>query len=155
MTFFNHPFSRFLFFSLLRNSQQEEAQVRKQRFYAEFQLFSSFITGSIREEAVFFLTCWWIPASGDAIVVDLPPPRGEKETWIRSKYVEKKFIQKLPETGKNVLLLRRSSAVRNRAATAPKPPLKPKPNRATLPRMTGGAAVVGGGGAGDHVTCLH
>lgn len=66
--------------------------------------------------------------------------RGDKETWIRSKYVEKKFIQKLPETGRNPLL-RRSSGRRNRAVTqdrtAQRPPLKPKPNRATLPRGTG------------------
>lgn len=66
--------------------------------------------------------------------------RGDKESWIRSKYVEKKFIQKLPETGTNSLL-RRSSARRNRAATQERnpvrPPLKPKPNRATLPRVTG------------------
>ncbi|TNM93817.1 hypothetical protein fugu_001993 [Takifugu bimaculatus] len=68
-------------------------------------------------------------------------PRGEKESWIRSKYVEKKFIQKLPETGRNVLLLRRSSARRKRNTsperTVQKPPLKPKPTRATLPRVTG------------------
>uniref|UniRef100_A0A8C2ZG63 Arf-GAP with coiled-coil, ANK repeat and PH domain-containing protein n=1 Tax=Cyclopterus lumpus TaxID=8103 RepID=A0A8C2ZG63_CYCLU len=51
-------------------------------------------------------------------------PRGDKESWIRSKYVEKKFTHKLPETGRNPLLRRR-------------PPLKPKPNRATLPRVTG------------------
>lgn len=66
--------------------------------------------------------------------------RGDKESWIRSKYVEKKFIQKLPETGRNPLL-RRSSARRTRAVTqdrvAQRPPLKPKPNRATLPRVTG------------------
>lgn len=64
--------------------------------------------------------------------------RGDKESWIRSKYVEKKFIQKLPETGRNPVL-RRSSGRRNRATTqiGPRPPLKPKPNRATLPRVTG------------------
>lgn len=66
--------------------------------------------------------------------------RGDKESWIKSKYVEKKFIQKLPETGRNTLL-RRSSARRNRTTvqdrTAQRPPLKPKPNRATLPRVTG------------------
>lgn len=67
------------------------------------------------------------------------PLRGEKESWIRSKYVEKKFIHKLPETGKDVLLLRRSSARRNRTPERPsqRPPLKPKPQRATLPRVTG------------------
>ncbi|XP_053198967.1 arf-GAP with coiled-coil, ANK repeat and PH domain-containing protein 1 isoform X2 [Scomber japonicus] len=67
-------------------------------------------------------------------------PRGDKESWIKSKYVEKKFIQKLPETGRNPPL-RRSSARRNRTATqdrtAERPPIKPKPNRATLPRVTG------------------
>lgn len=67
--------------------------------------------------------------------------RGDKESWIRSKYVEKKFIHKLPETGRNTLL-RRSSARRNRTTThdcsmQQRPPLKPKPNRATLPRLTG------------------
>lgn len=76
--------------------------------------------------------------------------RGDKESWIRSKYVEKKFIQKLPETGRNPPL-RRSSARRNRAGTqdrtAPRPPIKPKPNRATLPRLTG-THRYGGGGSG-------
>ncbi|XP_029113279.1 arf-GAP with coiled-coil, ANK repeat and PH domain-containing protein 1 isoform X1 [Scleropages formosus] len=67
-------------------------------------------------------------------------PRQEKESWIRSKYVEKKFIQKLPETGRSVPL-RRSSARRDRANTQDRPvvrpTVKPKPNRATLPRLTG------------------
>ncbi|XP_028461919.1 arf-GAP with coiled-coil, ANK repeat and PH domain-containing protein 1 isoform X1 [Perca flavescens] len=78
----------------------------------------------------------------DEITIKKPhpsSPRGDKESWIRSKYVEKKFIQKLPVTGNT--LLRRSSAKRNRAATqdrtVQRPPLKPKPNRATLPRVTG------------------
>ncbi|XP_059210933.1 arf-GAP with coiled-coil, ANK repeat and PH domain-containing protein 1 [Centropristis striata] len=78
----------------------------------------------------------------DEITIKKPhpsSPRGDKESWIRSKYVEKKFIQKLPETRNT--LLRRSSARRDRAATqdrtAQRPPLKPKPNRATLPRVTG------------------
>ncbi|RXN21660.1 arf-GAP with coiled- ANK repeat and PH domain-containing 1-like protein [Labeo rohita] len=66
-------------------------------------------------------------------------PRQDKESWIRSKYVEKKFIHKLPETGRGTVL-RRSSARRNRSNTQDKPntrpPLKPKPNRATLPRLT-------------------
>uniref|UniRef100_A0A8C5FND7 Arf-GAP with coiled-coil, ANK repeat and PH domain-containing protein n=1 Tax=Gadus morhua TaxID=8049 RepID=A0A8C5FND7_GADMO len=44
-------------------------------------------------------------------------PRGDKETWIRSKYVEKKFIQKLPEAGGGGLpLLRRASGRRTRAS---------------------------------------
>uniref|UniRef100_A0AAY4C863 Arf-GAP with coiled-coil, ANK repeat and PH domain-containing protein n=1 Tax=Denticeps clupeoides TaxID=299321 RepID=A0AAY4C863_9TELE len=59
-------------------------------------------------------------------------PRQDKESWIRSKYVEKKFIQKLPETGRAVPL-RRSSARRNRSSTqhpvTMRPPIKPKPNR--------------------------
>ncbi|KAG7243428.1 hypothetical protein INR49_011885 [Caranx melampygus] len=79
----------------------------------------------------------------DEITIKKPQassPRGDKESWIKSKYVEKKFIQKLPETGRNPPL-RRSSARRNRAGTqertAQRPPLKPKPNRATLARGTG------------------
>ncbi|KAL0970296.1 hypothetical protein UPYG_G00240000 [Umbra pygmaea] len=80
----------------------------------------------------------------DEITIKKPhpsSPRGDKESWIRSKYVEKKFIQKLPETGRNIPL-RRSSARRNRSNTQDRlsnsrPPLKPKPNRATLPRLTG------------------
>lgn len=71
--------------------------------------------------------------------------RGDKESWIRSKYVEKKFIQKLPETGRNPPL-RRSSARRNRATTqdrtVQRPPIKPKPNRATLPRVTGKSGLI-------------
>lgn len=63
--------------------------------------------------------------------------RQDKESWIRSKYVEKKFIHKLPETGRGTPL-RRSSARRHRAATqSQRPPLKPKPSRATLARNTG------------------
>ncbi|XP_068164514.1 arf-GAP with coiled-coil, ANK repeat and PH domain-containing protein 1 isoform X3 [Antennarius striatus] len=67
-------------------------------------------------------------------------PRGDKELWIRSKYVEKKFIQKLPETARNPPL-RRPSGWRPRGGTqdrtGPRPPLKPKPIRTTLPRVTG------------------
>ncbi|XP_013879997.1 arf-GAP with coiled-coil, ANK repeat and PH domain-containing protein 1 [Austrofundulus limnaeus] len=79
----------------------------------------------------------------DEITIKKPhptSPRGDKESWIRSKYVEKKFIQKLPETGRTTLL-RRTSARRTRTTTqdrnAQRPPLKPKPSRATLPRLTG------------------
>ncbi|XP_062422314.1 arf-GAP with coiled-coil, ANK repeat and PH domain-containing protein 1 [Pungitius pungitius] len=79
----------------------------------------------------------------DEITIKKPhpsSPRGDKESWIRSKYVEKKFIQKLPETGRTALV-RRSSARRNpidpQERPALRPPLKPKPNRATLPRLTG------------------
>uniref|UniRef100_A0A7N8XPM8 Arf-GAP with coiled-coil, ANK repeat and PH domain-containing protein n=1 Tax=Mastacembelus armatus TaxID=205130 RepID=A0A7N8XPM8_9TELE len=45
----------------------------------------------------------------DEITIKKPhpsSPRGDKESWIRSKYVEKKFIQKLPETGRNPPLRR-------------------------------------------------
>ncbi|XP_077598364.1 arf-GAP with coiled-coil, ANK repeat and PH domain-containing protein 1 isoform X2 [Stigmatopora nigra] len=59
-------------------------------------------------------------------------PRSDKEAWIRSKYVEKKFIQKLPETARHPAP-RRTGTQRARGATQ-KPPLKPKPNRSTLPR---------------------
>ncbi|XP_008319305.1 arf-GAP with coiled-coil, ANK repeat and PH domain-containing protein 1 [Cynoglossus semilaevis] len=79
----------------------------------------------------------------DEITIKKPhpsSPRGDKESWIRSKYVEKKFIQKLPETGRNPPV-KRSSFKRNRTATqertGPRPPLKPKPSRATLARGTG------------------
>lgn len=80
----------------------------------------------------------------DEITIKKPhpsSPRQDKESWIRSKYVEKKFIQKLPETGR-VTPLRRSSARRNRSTVQEKaggtrPALKPKPNRATLPRLSG------------------
>uniref|UniRef100_A0AAR2M2M2 Arf-GAP with coiled-coil, ANK repeat and PH domain-containing protein n=1 Tax=Pygocentrus nattereri TaxID=42514 RepID=A0AAR2M2M2_PYGNA len=75
----------------------------------------------------------------DEITIKKPhpsSPRQDKESWIRSKYVEKKFIHKLPETGR-APPLRRSSARRNRATTQEKPGtrpvLKPKPSRATLP----------------------
>uniref|UniRef100_A0A673HL00 Arf-GAP with coiled-coil, ANK repeat and PH domain-containing protein n=1 Tax=Sinocyclocheilus rhinocerous TaxID=307959 RepID=A0A673HL00_9TELE len=78
----------------------------------------------------------------DEITIKKPhssSPRQDKESWIRSKYVEKKFIHKLPETGRGTVL-RRSSARRNRATTQDRPntrpALKPKPNRATLPRLT-------------------
>ncbi|XP_051510097.1 arf-GAP with coiled-coil, ANK repeat and PH domain-containing protein 1-like isoform X2 [Myxocyprinus asiaticus] len=79
----------------------------------------------------------------DEITIKKPhpsSPRQDKESWIRSKYVEKKFIHKLPETGRGPLL-QRSSARRNRSTTQDKqgtrPPIKPKPNRATLPRLSG------------------
>ncbi|KAM8882362.1 arf-GAP with coiled-coil, ANK repeat and PH domain-containing protein 1 isoform 2-T3 [Synchiropus picturatus] len=79
----------------------------------------------------------------DEITIKKPQPsspRGDKECWIRSKYVEKKFIQKLPQTSRNPPL-RRSSARRTRAPSqdqnGQKPPLRPKPSRATLPRLTG------------------
>lgn len=79
----------------------------------------------------------------DEITIKKPhpsSPRQDKESWIRSKYVEKKFIHKLPETGR-APPLRRSSARRNRATTQERPglrpALKPKPSRATLPRLTG------------------
>ncbi|KTF86275.1 hypothetical protein cypCar_00031138 [Cyprinus carpio] len=78
----------------------------------------------------------------DEITIKKPhssSPRQDKESWIRSKYVEKKFIHKLPETGRGTVL-RRSSARRNRETTQDRhntrPAIKPKPNRATLPRLT-------------------
>ncbi|KAM7377284.1 hypothetical protein PAMA_013873 [Pampus argenteus] len=79
----------------------------------------------------------------DEITIKKPQPtspRVDKESWIRSKYVEKKFIQKLPETGRKPPL-RRSSARRNWSPSqdqpGERPPLKPKPNRATLSRVIG------------------
>ncbi|XP_077356646.1 arf-GAP with coiled-coil, ANK repeat and PH domain-containing protein 1 [Festucalex cinctus] len=81
-------------------------------------------------------------------------PRGDKEAWIRSKYVEKKFIQKLPETGRNTLQ-KRPGAKRSRAATqdrtAEKPPLKPKPSRSTLPRSVSGPTDVQTNNTGSHI----
>ncbi|XP_077445805.1 arf-GAP with coiled-coil, ANK repeat and PH domain-containing protein 1 isoform X2 [Stigmatopora argus] len=72
-------------------------------------------------------------------------PRSDKEAWIRSKYVEKKFIQKLPETARHPAP-RRTGTQRGRAATqdrsTQKPPLKPKPNRSTLPRSGPGLGEV-------------
>ncbi|XP_049615125.1 arf-GAP with coiled-coil, ANK repeat and PH domain-containing protein 1 isoform X3 [Syngnathus scovelli] len=66
-------------------------------------------------------------------------PRGDKEAWIRSKYVDKKFIQKLPETAGQNRWQKRPGDKRKRAATqdrsAQRPPLRPKPSRATLPRL--------------------
>lgn len=64
--------------------------------------------------------------------------RNDKEAWIRAKYVEKKFIKKLPDSGGR---LRRSSLKYHRSANPertfkpekpPKPALRPKP--LTLPR---------------------
>ncbi|XP_061620080.1 arf-GAP with coiled-coil, ANK repeat and PH domain-containing protein 1 isoform X2 [Phyllopteryx taeniolatus] len=80
-------------------------------------------------------------------------PRGDKEAWIRSKYVEKKFIQKLPETARKPSE-NRPGAKRNRAATqergAQRPPLKPKPSRSTLPRSATGPSEVQKDNAGSH-----
>lgn len=128
----NRLFGRFLFFSLLRNSRQEVAQVGNRCSAVVLSLL--FL---MRKEAAVGAV-----DPVQALLTLFCPPRGEKESWIRSKYVEKKFIQKLPETGRSVLLLRRASAVKSRAAAQLKPPLKPKPSRATLPRGTGSAAVV-------------
>ncbi|KAK5848318.1 hypothetical protein PBY51_005943 [Eleginops maclovinus] len=72
----------------------------------------------------------------DEITIKKPhptSPRGDKESWIRSKYVEKKFIQKLPETGRTALQRRNRALTQER--NTQRPPLKPKPNRATLPRL--------------------
>ncbi|XP_043932967.1 arf-GAP with coiled-coil, ANK repeat and PH domain-containing protein 1 [Protopterus annectens] len=64
--------------------------------------------------------------------------RQDKEAWIRAKYVEKKFIKKLPDSGSR---LHRSSLRHHRSANPertfkpekpPKPVIKPKP--LTLPR---------------------
>ncbi|KTG33331.1 hypothetical protein cypCar_00017241 [Cyprinus carpio] len=67
----------------------------------------------------------------DEITIKKPHPSSPR--------YKKKFIHKLPETGR-ATVLRRSSARRNRANTQDKPntrpPLKPKPSRATLPRLT-------------------
>ncbi|ROL45572.1 Arf-GAP with coiled-coil, ANK repeat and PH domain-containing protein 2 [Anabarilius grahami] len=68
----------------------------------------------------------------DEITIKKPHPSNPR--------YKKKFIHKLPETGRGTVL-RRSSARRNRATTqdrlSTRPPIKPKPNRATLPRLTG------------------
>ncbi|KAI4808715.1 hypothetical protein KUCAC02_000763 [Chaenocephalus aceratus] len=74
----------------------------------------------------------------DEITIKKPhptSPRGDKESWIRSKYVDKKFIQKLPETGRPALQRRNRALTQER--NTQRPPLKPKPNRATLPRLPG------------------
>ncbi|XP_061664723.1 arf-GAP with coiled-coil, ANK repeat and PH domain-containing protein 1 isoform X2 [Syngnathoides biaculeatus] len=95
-------------------------------------------------------------------------PRGDKEAWIRSKYVEKKFIQKLPETARNPSQ-KHPGAKRNRAATqergAQRPPLKPKPSRTTLPRSATGLSELQKSNAGSNIdvndeeeedlSCLH
>uniref|UniRef100_A0A665V5P1 Arf-GAP with coiled-coil, ANK repeat and PH domain-containing protein n=1 Tax=Echeneis naucrates TaxID=173247 RepID=A0A665V5P1_ECHNA len=52
----------------------------------------------------------------DEITIKKPhpsSPRGDKESWIRSKYVEKKFIHKLPETGRNPPLRRSSNVIKS------------------------------------------
>ncbi|XP_073182551.1 LOW QUALITY PROTEIN: arf-GAP with coiled-coil, ANK repeat and PH domain-containing protein 1 [Lepidochelys kempii] len=62
----------------------------------------------------------------DEMTVKRPQPgcsRAEKESWIRAKYVEKKFITKLPEARLS-RGGRRGPLDRDRP---PKPPLKPKP----------------------------
>ncbi|XP_059831229.1 arf-GAP with coiled-coil, ANK repeat and PH domain-containing protein 2-like isoform X1 [Hypanus sabinus] len=52
-------------------------------------------------------------------------PRQEKEAWIRAKYVEKKFIQKLPESA--VRLHKSSSKPNQRTSTLERPPKPEKP----------------------------
>ncbi|XP_074927443.1 arf-GAP with coiled-coil, ANK repeat and PH domain-containing protein 1 [Chelonoidis abingdonii] len=62
----------------------------------------------------------------DEMTVKRPQPgcsRAEKESWIRAKYVEKKFITKLPEA-RLTRGGRRGPSDRDRP---PRPPLKPKP----------------------------
>ncbi|XP_077662730.1 LOW QUALITY PROTEIN: arf-GAP with coiled-coil, ANK repeat and PH domain-containing protein 1-like [Eretmochelys imbricata] len=63
----------------------------------------------------------------DEMTVKRPQPgcsRAEKESWIRAKYVEKKFITKLPEAR----LSRGGAPGTPRPGTGPPgPPLKPKP----------------------------
>ncbi|XP_050789508.1 arf-GAP with coiled-coil, ANK repeat and PH domain-containing protein 1 [Gopherus flavomarginatus] len=62
----------------------------------------------------------------DEMTVKRPQPgcsRAEKESWIRAKYVEKKFITKLPEARLS-RGGRRGPSDRDRP---PRPPLKPKP----------------------------
>lgn len=120
-------------------------------FYAESRTFWSYLRALKIQYATYWKQEMWQtnkPISKLWIWVVLTKERlylvcrrGDKESWIRSKYVEKKFIHKLPESGRNTLL-RRSSARRNRTttqdrSTQQRPPLKPKPNRATLPRLTG------------------
>ncbi|XP_034612953.1 arf-GAP with coiled-coil, ANK repeat and PH domain-containing protein 1-like [Trachemys scripta elegans] len=75
----------------------------------------------------------------DEMTVKRPQPgcsRAEKESWIRAKYVEKKFITKLPEARLS-RVGRRGPPDRDRL---PRPPLKPKPgsvSRAAEPGEAG------------------
>ncbi|XP_026518669.2 arf-GAP with coiled-coil, ANK repeat and PH domain-containing protein 1-like, partial [Terrapene carolina triunguis] len=69
----------------------------------------------------------------DEMTVKRPQPgcsRAEKESWIRAKYVEKKFITKLPEARLS-RVGRRGPPDRDRL---PRPPLKPKPGSISISR---------------------
>uniref|UniRef100_A0A8C7PQP9 Arf-GAP with coiled-coil, ANK repeat and PH domain-containing protein n=1 Tax=Oncorhynchus mykiss TaxID=8022 RepID=A0A8C7PQP9_ONCMY len=58
----------------------------------------------------------------DEITIKKPhpsSPRGDKESWIRSKFVEKKFIQKLPETGRNIPLPNKRKSTLNTLVIPP------------------------------------
>ncbi|XP_078526968.1 arf-GAP with coiled-coil, ANK repeat and PH domain-containing protein 1 [Lissotriton helveticus] len=89
----------------------------------------------------------------DEMTIKKPTPsstRSEKELWIRAKYVQKQFINKLPEAGTRPL---RNLPRRSRGNTVdrpiarpldrpPKPPLKPKPG--SLSRLPGpGSSITG------------
>nr|XP_033780994.1 arf-GAP with coiled-coil, ANK repeat and PH domain-containing protein 1 [Geotrypetes seraphini] len=77
----------------------------------------------------------------DEMTIKKPNPscsRSEKEAWIRAKYVQKKFINKLPEMGIRLCCRNRGNTL-DRLPGRPekflKPPLKPKPG--TLARSPG------------------
>uniref|UniRef100_A0A8D0LCA8 Arf-GAP with coiled-coil, ANK repeat and PH domain-containing protein n=1 Tax=Sphenodon punctatus TaxID=8508 RepID=A0A8D0LCA8_SPHPU len=76
----------------------------------------------------------------DEMNVKRPHPsctRSEKEAWIRAKYVEKKFITKLPETG---IRLSRGGGRRGGVERPPKPILKPKPTSLSRGGTAGGGS---------------
>ncbi|XP_029436602.1 arf-GAP with coiled-coil, ANK repeat and PH domain-containing protein 1 [Rhinatrema bivittatum] len=77
----------------------------------------------------------------EEMTIKKPSPsctRSEKEAWIRAKYVQKKFINKLPEMGIRFCCRSRGNTLERlpgRPEKSSKPPLKPKPG--TLVRSPG------------------